>query len=53
MSAPSSNTSYVVVGDKPGPKKLASIAALGIETMDETSFMAFVADRQAGKRTEK
>ena len=51
VSTPSSSTTHVVLGAKPGAKKLASISALGIETIDEAAFMTLVADRQAGSRT--
>lgn len=38
-SGPSSNVSFVVVGDKAGPSKLKKIADLGLEVIDEQEFI--------------
>jgi DNA ligase (NAD+) len=38
-SGPSSNVSFVVVGDKAGPSKLKKIADLGLEIIDEQEFL--------------
>jgi DNA ligase (NAD+) len=38
-SGPSSNVSFVVVGEKAGPSKLKKIADLGLEVIDEEEFL--------------
>jgi DNA ligase (NAD+) len=38
-SGPSSNVSFVVVGEKAGPSKLKKIADLGLEIIDEQEFI--------------
>jgi DNA ligase (NAD+) len=38
-SGPSSNVSFVVIGEKAGPSKLKKIADLGLETIDEQEFL--------------
>jgi DNA ligase (NAD+) len=38
-SGPSSNVSFVVVGEKAGPSKLKKIADLGLEVIDEQEFI--------------
>jgi DNA ligase (NAD+) len=38
-SGPSSNVSFVVVGDKAGPSKLKKISDLGLEVIDEQEFL--------------
>jgi DNA ligase (NAD+) len=38
-SGPSSNVSFVVVGEKAGPSKLKKIADLGLEVIDEQEFV--------------
>ncbi|KAL2913819.1 DNA replication factor C complex subunit Rfc1 [Polyrhizophydium stewartii] len=42
MSAPSSKTSYVVVGNDPGESKLKKIKQHNIKTLDEDSFCALI-----------
>ncbi len=41
-TAPSSKTSYVVVGREAGPAKLEKVKALGLKTLDEDAFYAFI-----------
>lgn len=41
-SAPSSKTSYVVIGEDAGPKKLETIKKLNLKTFDEKEFYDFV-----------
>ena len=38
----SKNTSFVVLGNDAGPKKLEQIEELGIETLDEDAFVALL-----------
>jgi len=38
-TGPSSNVSFVVVGEKAGPSKLKKIADLGLEVIDENEFL--------------
>lgn len=45
--APSSKTSYVVVGDGAGPSKLATIKKNGLKTLDEDGFLDLIATREA------
>jgi BRCT domain type II-containing protein len=48
----SKNTSFVVLGNDAGPKKLEQIAELGIETLDEDAFIAMLEAGGSGvKRT--
>ena len=51
--APSSKTSYVVVGEGAGPKKLESIKKNKIETLDEDAFLDLIRTRGAGELDEK
>lgn len=41
-SAPSSKTSYVILGDNPGPKKLQLVNQLQIKTLNEDEFIDFI-----------
>ncbi|KAJ3318387.1 hypothetical protein HDV06_003072 [Boothiomyces sp. JEL0866] len=41
-SAPSKKTSYVVVGQDPGPKKMEKIAGLKLKTLNEDEFYDFI-----------
>ncbi|KAN0060728.1 DNA replication factor C complex subunit Rfc1 [Thecaphora frezii] len=52
-SAPSSKTSYVVVGEGAGAKKLELIKKNGIPTLDEDGFLDLIATRGAGELDEK
>lgn len=52
-SAPSSKTSYVVLGEGAGPKKLDSIAKNKIQTLDEDGFLDLIRSRGAGELDEK
>lgn len=38
MTAPSQKTSYVIVGENPGPKKMEKISELKVKTLDEDGF---------------
>ncbi|CBQ73832.1 related to replication factor C protein [Sporisorium reilianum SRZ2] len=51
--APSSKTSYVIVGEGAGPKKLESIKKNKIETLDEDAFLDLIRTRGAGELDEK
>ena len=51
--APSSKTSYVVVGEGAGPKKLDSIKKNKIPTLDEDGFLNLIASRGTGELDEK
>lgn len=42
MSAPSKNTSYVVLGEDAGPKKLETIAKIGIKVINEDGLFALI-----------
>ncbi|BGP50272.1 DNA replication factor C complex subunit Rfc1 [Rhodotorula kratochvilovae] len=46
-TAPSSKTSYVVLGTDAGPKKLEVIAKHRIKTLDEDAFLALIGSRQS------
>ncbi|KAI0906460.1 replication factor RFC1 C terminal domain-containing protein [Ustulina deusta] len=46
--APSSKTSYVVLGDDAGPSKLAKIRELGIKTINEEGLFALIRRLPAG-----
>ncbi|GAA6048823.1 hypothetical protein JCM3770_003639 [Rhodotorula araucariae] len=46
-SAPSSKTSYVVLGTDAGPKKLEVIAKHKIKTLDEDAFLALIGSRES------
>lgn len=46
----SKNTSFVVLGNEAGPKKLEQIEELGIETLDEEAFVALLEAGGGGKR---
>ncbi|TKY84507.1 hypothetical protein EX895_006408 [Sporisorium graminicola] len=51
--APSSKTSYVIVGEGAGPKKIESIKKNKIETLDEDAFLELIRTRGAGQLDEK
>ncbi|CDS01238.1 hypothetical protein [Sporisorium scitamineum] len=51
--APSSKTSYVVVGEGAGPKKLDSIKKNKIKTLDEDGFLDLIRTRGAGELDER
>ncbi|EST09459.1 DNA replication factor RFC1, C-terminal [Kalmanozyma brasiliensis GHG001] len=51
--APSSKTSYVVLGEGAGPKKVASIEKNKIATLDEDGFLDLIRTRGAGELDEK
>lgn len=42
-TAPSKNTSYVVLGEQAGPKKIEKIGKLGIKTIDEDGLLKMIA----------
>ena len=42
-SSVSSKTSYLLAGEKPGPEKIKKAQDLGIEIIDEATFMALIA----------
>jgi BRCT domain type II-containing protein len=42
-SGPSSNVSFVVVGEKAGASKLKKVADLGLDVLDEEAFLAILA----------
>ncbi|TNY21158.1 DNA replication factor C large subunit [Rhodotorula diobovata] len=46
-TAPSSKTSYVVLGSEAGPKKLEQIAKHKIKTLDEDGFLALIGSRRS------
>ena len=46
--APSGKTSYVVLGQDAGPKKLETIARLKIKTLNEDTFLELIGQRPAG-----
>ncbi|EPQ30116.1 uncharacterized protein PFL1_02233 [Pseudozyma flocculosa PF-1] len=52
-SGPSSKTSYVVLGEGAGAKKLESIQKNKIKTLDEDGFLDLIATRGAGELDEK
>ena len=43
---PSSKTSFVIVGDDAGPKKLETIKKLGVKTLDEDGFLNLIGTRK-------
>lgn len=43
VGAPSSKTSYVIVGDEPGASKLEKVKKLGLKTLDEDGFLDLIA----------
>lgn len=47
-SSLSKNTTYVVLGNEAGPKKLEKIEELGIETLDEDELVAMLEGRGGG-----
>lgn len=47
--APSSKTSYVVVGEEPGKSKLDKISKHGLPTLDEDGFLNLIAERSKGE----
>ena len=51
--APSSKTSFVVLGEGAGPKKLDSIKKNKIATLDEDGFLDMIRTRGAGQLDEK
>ncbi|KAF8645376.1 hypothetical protein AX16_007878 [Volvariella volvacea WC 439] len=51
---PSSKTSYVIVGDNAGPRKLAALKKHNIKTLDEDGFLNLIAIRKgSGQLDEK
>lgn len=46
----SKNTSFVVLGNDAGPKKLEQIEEIGIETLDEDAFIAMLEAGGGAKR---
>lgn len=46
--APSSKTSYVVLGSDPGPKKLEMIAKHKLKTVNEDGFLELIGSRPSG-----
>lgn len=50
--APSGKTSFVIVGEGAGPKKLADIKRLGLKTLDEDGFLNLIGTRK-GELDEK
>ncbi|WFD27648.1 DNA replication factor C complex subunit Rfc1 [Malassezia nana] len=52
-TAPSSKTSYVVVGEGAGAKKLETIKKNRLKTLDEDGFLQLIADRGAQKLDER
>ena len=52
-SAPSSKTSYVIVGEGAGPKKLDLIRKNNIKTLNEDEFLDLIRTRGAGELDEK
>lgn len=47
-TGPSKKTSYVVLGDDAGPKKLETIAQLGLKTINEDGLFALITKLPAG-----
>lgn len=47
-TAPSSKTSYVVLGSEAGPKKLEMIKKHGIKTLTEDAFLELIGNRPSG-----
>jgi replication factor C subunit 1 len=43
VGAPSSKTSFVIVGDEPGASKLEKVKKLGLKTLDEDGFLELIA----------
>jgi replication factor C subunit 1 len=43
---PSGKTSYVVLGEGAGPKKLSDIKRLGLKTLDEDGFLNLIGTRE-------
>jgi replication factor C subunit 1 len=52
-SAPSSKTSYVVVGENAGKSKLDKIASLNLKTLTEDGFLELIGTRGGGDLDEK
>lgn len=54
-SSLSSKTSYLLAGTKPGPEKMKKAETLGIEVIDEETFMSMLPDNapQTGAKTDK
>lgn len=46
-TAPSSKTSYVVLGSDAGPKKLEVIKKHKLKTLDEDGFLGLIGNRKA------
>lgn len=44
--APSGKTSFVILGEGAGPKKLADIKRLGLQTLDEDGFLNLIGTRK-------
>ncbi|KAJ9101197.1 hypothetical protein QFC21_003416 [Naganishia friedmannii] len=51
--APSKVTSYVVLGEGAGPKKLEVIKKVGLKTLDEDGFLELIASRSGQPMDEK
>ena len=47
--APSSKTSYVVLGAEPGPSKIRAIEKNNLKSLDEDGFLALIAARGESK----
>jgi hypothetical protein len=47
MTAPIKNTSFVVLGTEPGPKKLATIKQFNLKVIDERSLFALISELPA------
>lgn len=45
VGQPSSKTSYVILGDEPGPSKLKKIEALKIKTLNEDGYLNLIRER--------
>jgi replication factor C subunit 1 len=52
-TAPSKNTSYVVLGRDAGPKKLETIKAHDLNTLTEDQFLELIRQRPAGEEDAK
>ena len=52
-TAPSSKTSFVVVGEGAGAKKLETIQKNRLKTLDEDGFLQLIAERGAQKLDER
>lgn len=52
-TAPSSKTSYVVLGTEAGPKKLEMIQKHSLKTLDEDGFLELIGKRPSGANDPK